>query len=60
MALTCLYETSGKDVMECGCRKCALRIKLSKRIYKPNGKKTLAELRLDRELDAVWEREKDA
>jgi hypothetical protein len=56
----CDYEINGSTVEQCGCRKCAIRIKLSKRTYKSNSKKTLAELRLDKELDAVWEREKDA
>jgi hypothetical protein len=56
----CLHETCGKLPEECGCRKCAMRIKLAKRIYKPSSKKTLQELRLDREMDIAFEREKDA
>ena len=60
MTVACLHETLGKDVAECGCRKCAIRIKLSKRTYKPNSKKTLQELRLDKEMDVAFEREKDA
>lgn len=55
----CYHETEGVTVDECACRKCAIRIKLSKRTYKPNSKKRLNELRLDKELDAAWEREKD-
>jgi hypothetical protein len=58
--MACLHDTDGKLVEECGCRKCAMRIKLSRRTYKPSGKKTLAELRLDRELDLIFEREKNA
>jgi hypothetical protein len=55
--MICLRDTEGKMPEECGCRKCAIRIKLSKRTYKPNSKKTINEIRLDRELDIVFERE---
>ena len=56
--MICLHETEGKMVEECGCRKCAIRIKLAKRTYKPSTKKSLDELELDRELDMIFERER--
>lgn len=56
--MTCLYDTRAVGVVElCGCRKCAIRIKMRTRTYKPSHKKTLNEIRLDRELDLVFERE---